>query len=59
MLLLLSNVSEFDLILTAGKTQGVLVKQSWLALLSMAADRQTFVMVHHRDWIDVEACIVD
>lgn len=61
-LLLLSDLSELDLISTAGITQGVHVKQSCLAQLSVVADsqlRQTFVMVHHRDRIDVEACIVD
>lgn len=62
MLLLLSDVSELDLISTAAKTQGVIVKQSYLAQLSVVTDsqlRQTFVMVHHWECIDVKACIVD
>lgn len=60
MRLLLSDMSELDLISTGGKPSGVLVKQSCLAQLSMVTQlRQAFVMIHYRAWVGVEACIVD
>lgn len=30
-----------------------------LSMVTHSQRRQTFLMVHHRDWTDVEACIVD